>query len=723
MKRWFLTGAALLLIVICVAALWMWNPREKEFHSKQTQNSVALQADNYTVEIIRDQYGVPHIFGPRDQDVSFGLGYAHAQDDFETIQEIVAATRGDLARYRGLSAAPTDYIVALLKVWETVDAGWEITIPNTVKEVANAYAHGVNLYAAQNPKAVWPGLTTLTGKDVVAGFVFRTPFFYGMDETLLALNANEYAQQIALDPGAARQSFVPAPRTMAKRGSNAIAVAPERSSDGHSRLFINSHQPLTGPVAWYEAHLVSEEGLDITGGTFPGAPIILHGFNTNLAWANTVNAPDLVDTYVLTVNPKNKNQYLLDGKWVEFEKTKVTLRIGVWGPFALRVKRDVFESAHGPVMKTKHGVYALRYAGQGEARQLEQYYRLNKATDMAEFLQAMAMNALPSINYVYADRAGNIGFIHNGQFPDRVEGWDWRHELPGDRSDLIWDGYLSFDKLPILINPESGVIWNANNTPFLATGAGDNLNPDDFSETMGLQDNNTNRALRLQELTGDGEPISRERLLEIKFDNRYSDRSIAAEVVKDLLDEDWSDEPRLSGALQHLSEWNFRTDIDNHQAALGVLTTIREVTFPLTHIPPPDRKTAFREAVDLLMENYGTIDVPWGEVSRLRRGDLDLPVSGAPDVLRAMYPKDVGEDAKLAAIAGDSWMALVSWDPNGVQRADVVHQFGSATLDSNSPHYADQMQLFVDEKFRSALLNKDDIIAGATQRYRPQDNN
>ncbi len=715
MKRVVIVVTALSVAGLFLVGLWLWDPRT----SKVDKGAVEAAASDYDVEIIRDNYGVPHIFGKVDADTIFGLGFANSEDDFQTIQEVVAATRGDLARYRGIDAAPTDYIVSLLQVWETVEAGYERDVPPHLKTIAQAYADGVNLYALQNPSEVWPGLAPFTAKDVIAGFVFKTPLFYGLDGILLELFGEEHKQEIALDPASGRQSFHLAPRTMAERGSNAFAVAPERSDDGVTRLLINSHQPLTGPVAWYEAHLVSEDGLDITGGTFPGAPLILHGFNRNLGWANTVNKPDLADVYVLTINPDDPDQYRFDGEWVEFEKRMALLRIGLAGPFALKVKRPVLFSKHGPVIQAKHGTYSVRYAGMNEVRQLEQYYRLNRATHMAEFLEVMAMNALPSINYIYADKVGNVGFIYNGQYPNRDNRWDWSKELPGDRSDLIWQEYLPFTDVPIIINPQSGLVWNSNNTPLVATDGPDNLVAEQFAQSMGLQTNMTNRSLRIGELTDGVTPLSREALLAIKFDTFFSNRSHAALIVEEVLAHDWGDEPKMAQAAQHLAKWNFSVDVANRQAALGTLTVLPEVTEEFTKVASPDRLTAFRNAVSLLMKNYGTVDVRWGQVNRLVRGDVNIQIDGGPDILRAIYPAEIRDDATLHASAGDSWIALVEWDKAGNQTADLIHNFGSATRDDASPHYADQAKLFANQKFRRALLDKGDIIENASERYTP----
>ena len=165
-------------------------------------------------------------------------------------------------------------------------------------------------------------------------------------------------------------------------GSNGAAVAPSRSADGATRLLVNSHQPYIGPVAWYEAVLQSDEGWHVAGGFFPGTPFMLHGHNEHLGWANTVNDPNLANVYRLTINPANDNQYLLDGKWRDFEVSDAALRVKIFGPLIWTVHRAVYYSAQGPVLKTDHGVFAMRYAGMNEVRQMLQYYRLNKASNL-----------------------------------------------------------------------------------------------------------------------------------------------------------------------------------------------------------------------------------------------------------------------------------------------------------------------------------------------------
>ncbi|MEO0675883.1 MAG: penicillin acylase family protein, partial [Pseudomonadota bacterium] len=323
-----------------------------------------------------------------------------------------------------------------------------------------------------------------------------------------------------------------------------------------------------------------------------------------------------------------------------------------------------------------------------------------------------------------ADKFGNILFLYNGQYPNRIEGWGWSKILPGDRRDLIWQGYRPYDEVPILVNPQSGFVWNANNAPTMATDGDDNLSATAFPATMGLQTNSTNRSLRISELSDPGtdkKPISRERLLAMKFDTSYAEGSLAREIIAEVLARDWSDDPLLSAAAAHLAEWNFDTGVENMHAALGVLTILPEVTAPFTKITPPDRGNAFADAVKILQSAHGRLDLPWGTVNRLVRGDASWPVAGGPDILRAIYPAALRADGALHATAGDGWMALVEWDAAGNISADIIHNYGANSSDPASAHFADQAPLFARQAFRRALLDPDAVLAAATQRYHPLD--
>jgi len=662
--------------------------------------TLIARASHYDVRIRRDIWGVPHILGKTDADVAFGLGFAHSEDDFATIQDVALATRGTLAAANGPSGATTDYLVRVFRVWENVNARYERDLPPDLRKVVEAYADGVNYYAALHPDQVKGNLLPLTGKDVIAGFVFKTPFFYGLDSMLRKLNQ---------DTGG---------KPLPEIGSNGLAVGPHRSADGATRLLVNSHQPYEGPVSWYEVVLQSGEGWHVVGGIFPGAPFMLHGHNEHLGWANTVNDPDLADIYRLTINPQNENQYRLDGKWRNFEKSDAAIRVKLFGPLVWTFHRDVLWSVHGPVFKTDHGVFAIRYAGMNEIRQALQYYRLDKARNIDEWKAAMRLQLLPSINYVYADERGNVGYVYNGQFPNRKPGFNWRGFLPGDRSDLIWRGYLPFDRVPQLWNPKSDFVFNSNNTPFQATGPDDNLKPSDFPASMGIQTNMTNRALRAEETFGADPSITADAFRRYKFDLAYSLRSDVVKMIAEVERVNPGADADLKQAQTILKAWDRKTDIHSRGAALAVLMGVRaareEPNGPWKEKPVD----ALKEAIGVLKAHFGRLDPEWGQVNRFRRGTFDSPIDGGPDIYRAVYGKQQ-DDGTLTAVDGDTFIMFVTWDKDGRLSSQSIHQYGSATLDASSPHYADQSKLFVKMQMKPVWFTEDELRGHIEADYRP----
>jgi penicillin amidase/acyl-homoserine-lactone acylase len=695
----FLKRAGLGLIVVLALALLALIAADRLARSSADPQTFIARAGQYHVRIIRDNFGIPHIFGHRDADVAFGFGFAHSEDDFATIQDVALATRGQLAATEGSHAAVGDYLVHLLRVWETVNARYARDLPPDVLRVLEGYADGVNYYAALHPDRIKPGLLPLTGKDIAAGFVFKTPLFYGLGDVLKRLNEPSKDESVPV-------------------GSNGVAVAPSRSADGATRLLVNSHQPYTGPVAWYEAVLQSDEGWHVAGGFFAGSPFMLHGHNEHLGWANTVNEPDLVDVYRLKINPENERQYWLDGKWRDFQIADAAIRVKLFGPLFWTVHRDVLLSAHGPVLRTDHGTFAIRYAGMNEIRQVVQYYRLNKARNLAEWRAAMALQALPSINYIYADEKGNIGYVYNAQFPVRKFGIDWKHILPGDRSDLIWHAYVPFAKLPQIWNPKSGFVFNSNNTPFQATAPRDSLRRDAFPAWMGIQLNMTNRAWRALETFGVDRSISAAEFRKYKFDLGYSRHSELAKEVAEILAIHPRGDADLEAAQSILHRWDYRADRTNRGAALAVLMGVRASPAELggpRKMAPVD---ALRQAIALLKTHFGRLDPQWGELNRIRRGKLDLGIDGGPDLFRAVYGAQQS-GGTLTAEGGDTLIMFVTWDRKGRLSSESIHQFGSATLDETSPHYADQTPLFVAMKTKPVLFTRDQLHGHIEADYAP----
>jgi len=327
---------------------------------------------------------------------------------------------------------------------------------------------------------------------------------------------------------------------------------------------------------------------------------------------------------------------------------------------------------------------------------------------------------LPSINYIYADEKGDIGYVYNGMFPSRpaAANVDWSTTLPGDRSDLVWRGYLPFNRVPQIWNPRSGYVFNSNNTPFQATGAQDALRPSDFPKSMGVQTNMTNRALRAEENVGSDEQVTAEAFRRYKFDLTYSARSDMAKSIAKGLALDAKGDPDVVRAQDILRRWNRVTDVHNRGAALAVLMILPAIKAQQAGDPPPPIEPGLRAAIKTLKTHFGRLDPEWGEVNRIRRGSLDLPIDGGPDTYRAVYGT-LGSDGRLTAEAGDTLIMFVSWDRNGALSSESVHQFGSATLDARSPHYADQVPLFVAMKTKPVLFTEEQLKGHVREDYKP----
>ena len=651
-----------------------------------SNNNMLVQDSIFTSKIERDVWGVPHIYGKTDADVSFGLAYAHCQDDFKTIENVVFALRGELASVLGREAAVNDYYVHLMNFWQMVEDRYETDVSDDIKSVCNGYAAGINKFLEDYPSNKNKLFRPVTAKDVVAGFSHRMPLMFGLDGVLKKLSSKKPPELIGYSDDVQSGIFD-------MLASNVIAVGPKRSSDGYTRLWINTHQPWEGPVAWYEAYLNSEEGWDFYGALFPGSPVPLIGHNPNLGWCHTVNSPDLIDVYKLTINKKNENQYWFEGYWKDLDVRMVEIKVKIVGPFSWTFKRPVKASIHGPVVEFDHGTYALRISSIKNLRFIEQWYRMSKATNIDDFKKAMKIHAIPMFNTGYADKDGNLYYVYNAKIPKRDPRYNWKKILAGEIKQNIWHEYIPFEKLPNVYNPRDGFYQNCNSSPYLSTGSRvDASKP--LPDWTGIEKHQTNRALRALETFGVDPSISREEFFEYKFDVEYSRESILADVrnkyLKELNREKIPEE--YLPALELIKSWNLRADSSNTAAALSILTLPNAFRKEDLKFDTDSINIKLKESISFLEKNFGSIEVPFGRVNRLLRGNTSLPLSGGPGTLRAVYSKKSGKVYK--AVAGDCYIQAVEWAPDGQLNAWSVHQYGSSANDKSSPHYDDQSKLF-----------------------------
>ncbi|AOL94151.1 acylase [Porphyrobacter sp. LM 6] len=687
----------------------------------------------YSAEIIRDRFGVPHISGKTDADTAFGVAIAHAEDDFFTLQDVVAMSRGRYGAIAGEDGAKIDYVYHLIDARGTASREYP-KLPADTRALFEAYAAGLNQYAADHPAEVkLANLFPVSGVDVAAGFALRQPFFFGLDSVIGPLAAGEELRREhgpdipgfprpSLDdadtaedssPKQARTLVLPLGEDADHLGSNAFAVAPQKGG-GTTTLISNSHQPLRGGVAWYELVVESGEGWHFAGANFPGSPFPFLGHNEHLGWTNTVNTPDMIDVYKLELD-ETGTRYKLDGKWRALESEWVTLPVKV-GPVVLPIRREVLRSAHGPVIRNDNGAFAIRYGGIGKLDQLDAYYRLNKAKTFAEWEGQLARMAIPSTNFIYADAAGTIAYVYNAAIPARPEGVkaDWRNVLPGDRSDLIWQGAVDYATLPRLVNPASGWLYNSNNTPFTAAGAGSDLDPAAFSPLLGIELKQTNRSRRAYKLLSEASVLDRATLERIKYDNAYEREGYVARLF-DALDRI----PRngdLAEARDLLASWDFTADSKGRADAIALLMIRDFMSADYSNKPFPDVVEKLAAARDHLMTHFGRLDPPMADLLRLRQGALDLPMDGGSDTLRAATTWDVAEDGRLSLKHGDSFIMWVEWQPGQRVASRSIQPFGAATTRPRNPHYTDQMKLFVEHKLKPVHFWRDDLLANASNR-------
>jgi len=733
--KWLLRGGFALLALILVAFIGLatWEP----FFAHQGK---APDGDReYSAEIIRSEYGVPHIYGKTDADVAFGVAIAQSEDDFFTLQDVIAMARGRYGAIAGEDGAAVDYVYHLLDARGTAQRHYG-SLPEDTRALFEAYATGLNQYARDNPGEVkLANLFPMNGEDVAAGFALRQPFFFGLNNVIQPLvSGDPLRREFGPDiPGFPRDKngdvigpdfdgepadtavYTPFGNDGALNGSNAFAVAPEKSG-GPTTLISNSHQPLTGGVAWYELTVESEEGWHFTGANFPGSPFPFLGHNRHLGWTNTVNRPDMVDIYALELDDSG-TRYMLDGEWRELEIETVTLPVKI-GPVVLPIRREVHRSVHGPVIVNDNGAFAIRYGGIDRIEQLDAYYRLNKTTTLEEWQAQIARMAIPSTNFIYADEAGNIAYVYNAAIPDRPEDVEanWRGVLDGTRSDLIWDGAIDYTEIPKLINPSSGWLYNANNEPYTAAGAADDIDPDSISPILGVELKQTNRSRRALKLLSETGTLDRENLRRIKYDTVYERIGYVDELWDAL--EKLKVNGELAEARDLLITWDFAADNQGPADSLALLMIKDFMSAEYQNKDFPDVETQLKEKVEHLKAHFGRIDPPMSELLRLRQGDVDLPLDGGSDTLRASTTWRVEDDGRLRLVHGDSFIQWVEWRAGERVRSQSIQPFGAAISRPESPHHTDQMELFVNHQLKPVHFWREDVIANAKRRYLVESN-
>lgn len=661
------------------------------------------------VEIVRDAYGVPHIFAKTDAQVAYGLAWAHAEDDFKTIQIAYLAGNNLLSNYLGNAGLGADFIAQFIGSDVLFEERYESEISPEYKKIIRAYSQGLNRYAETHPEEVLVNeLFPITEKEMMR---------YAQLQLFISSKGDQWVSKIVNN-----QLDFTFPKEEAPKGSNTFAFNSAKTKDKNTYLAINTHQPLDGPVSWYEAHLCSEEGTNILGALFAGSPNILIGANEYLAWAHTVNQPDKTDVFALEMHPKNKLSYRVDDTYLTLEKRKAQLQISLLG-IPIKIQKKYYQSIYGPTLKNKSGFYAVRTPALFEIRALEQWWRMNKAKNFSEFYKILKMKALPGYNIGYADRNDTIFYISNGLLPKRAKGYDWENVVPGNTRKTLWTTTYDIEELPQVIQPSSGYVYNANHTPFRSSGQKDNPIQENFDEAMGFETYDNNRSTRLKELIDQYDRLDYNDFKTIKYDHQYPNPYTFSWMNINYLDRlDSSLYPDIAALIERLQAWDRKAAATSLGAGTFAVfynelrPFYRKVPEPKI-IPATFIVQALRNTKKYLLKHFNTTEVTLGEYQKLVRGTKELPIFGLPDVITAIAARP-HKEGKVKVVSGESYIELVRFTPEGPEIESVI-SYGSSDH-PDSPHYSDQMELYAQFKTKKMTLDKETVYKEAQRIYNPK---
>ena len=662
-------------------------------------------------EILWDTWGVPHVYGRNVADLGDGFGWAQAQLHGDAILRLYGLARGRGAEYWGAQNAPGDRMARTMGIPDAGREGYEAQ-EGEFRRYLDAFAAGINAYAQAHPDAVADSLRVVlpvTGADVIAHgqrVMFTFLAITGGDPPLVGMNG--------MPAGAAP-------------GSNAWAIAPRRSASGNAMLLANPHLPWNEDLMRFtEAHLVGP-GMNVSGATLIGLPVIAIGFNDRLGWSHTVNTIDALDAFTLRLA---EGGYRMDGEVRPFETRTDTLRIRQ-ADGTMRVEELIIRSSvHGPVVAAD-GTAATAVAVQGidQHGALRQWWEMGRARSLAEFENALRRLQISMFNVIYADRAGHILYLFNGRVPVRGQTSFAQAQGPvrGDTSATLWRGVHSYDDLPRLVDPAPGFVQNSNSPPWFATRPTP-LDTTRFPAYLAPRWVGMREQRALQMLAADSS-ITFDELLAMRHSNhmlladrilddlipaaRASGRPLAMRAADVLERWDRAAEPESRGAMLFML-WAYRVleDIPGTGGYARPWSAADPVRTPDGLADPAAAVAALEQVAELMNTRMGGMDAPWGELNRIG----GLPGNGAPgDPLGVFHVMSYARGREASeAVFGDTYVAAVEFTPGG-PRAVAVLSYGNASQ-PGSPHNGDQLRLIAEKRMRPSWRTRAEVEANLESR-------
>jgi acyl-homoserine lactone acylase PvdQ len=709
-----------------------------------------LAARAERVTIIRDDFGVPHVYGETDADVVFGLLYAQAEDDFPRVERNYVWAIGRLAEVEGEDALYSDLRARLYMTRAEAEAAYAAA-PEWLRELCDAFADGLNWYLATHPE-VQPTLLTR--------FEPWMPFYFfegsiGGDIEQIPLDGIEafYSRGRAVEDGLptleSQQAAGLAPRASdgletwafaEPIGSNGFAIAPALSATDNALLLINPH---TSFFFRGEVHAVSEEGLNAYGAVTWGQFFVYQGFNEDTGWMHTSTYVDFMDEFVETVvKDDGALKYRYGDELRDVEVSEVTLQVRTDDGLEARTF-PMYHTHHGPVTHALDGQWVVTRINWNPVDALRQSWLRQKNQDYAEFREMMTIRTNSSNNTVYADSSGNIAYFHGNFVPERDPTIDYARPVDGSNPATDWQGLHAVEETVTLLNPPNGWIQNANSTPFTAAGE---HSPDreDYPVYMAPDDEN-HRGIHAVQVLSEAEGLTLDSLITLAYDPYLPG---FAELIPGLIravDAAGEVSASVDAAVDVLRDWDLRTAEDSiamslaHFYGINMIETVEtpehlsrmeRIDWLGTDSDPAARLEVFEATLTELVRKFGDWRTPWGEINRYQRLDGAI-----------VQTFDDNEDSLPIGMASGNWGALASF---GAPRRDDVDRLygrygnsfvavvefgervraktllaGGQSGDPDSPHFDDQAQRYADVEFKDVAFYREDVEARAQRTYRP----
>jgi len=723
MRMRFIYIALFLGIVSC-------STKEQLTETEQWQ----VQAEKAT--IIRDDFGVPHIYGKTDADAVFGLLYAQCEDDFYRVEQNYIWATGRLAEVDGKDALYSDLRAKLFMTEEEAKANYEKS-PDWLKELCVAFADGVNYYLHTHPE-VKPRL--LTRFEPWMPMYFSEGSIGGDIERISTRKIKAFYEGGMQIPELEALKIKKEKEMAEPQGSNGIAISGELTESGNAMLLINPH------TSFYfrgEVHVVSEEGLNAYGAVTWGQFFVYQGFNEKTGWMHTSTYTDVMDEFKETIiKMEDKLLYQYGEELRPIEASEITLKYKE-GNELKKKTFPAYHTHHGPITHLVDGNWTASAMMWEPVKALEQSFVRTKKDGYKGFKEMMDIRTNSSNNTVYADAEGNIAYFHGNFVPKRDDSFDYSQPVDGSNPKTDWQGLHTVDENILLLNPENGWLQNCNSTPFTAALE---FSPkkENYPNYMSIDRENF-RGIHAINLLKDSKGYTLENLIELAHDPYLpAFEKLIPGLIKAYDSQD-DKSPKLQRAIDVLRQWDFRTSKQSvamtlahfygtHYGQKGKriegMSDMQRMDYFGTFSPIGERLRIFEEVLDELIVDFGTWEMPWGEVNRYQRlnGDIrqlfddsksSIPIgfaSGRWGALAAYGARYANNTNKLYGTRGNSFVAVVEFGEKVKAKSILA---GGQSGDLGSPHFNDQAQRYADMQFKDVPYYKEDVIERAKEKYKP----